>query len=220
MKLSDDGQPGFARPSASLDVSASRAVATSFVAFDLRFRLPPAPRQVPLHIVATLFFFGANGIGFIFGNFFVLSVGVALVRGPTWGLFGSSVCFALCQLVAETPKVLRAMRRGELWTAGVQVQKVEKAKTEYHHTLTMLTDSGQTHEHIIRDTRRLSKLLDEPQEPILVMVGPNGRPTEVVPVDTLDFVRVSERGTWRLSGEAWVVIVLSVVIWVVWGVLQ
>ena len=29
--LSDDGQPGFARPSASLDVSASRAVATSLV---------------------------------------------------------------------------------------------------------------------------------------------------------------------------------------------
>jgi hypothetical protein len=118
---------------------------------------------------------------------------------------------------SRTRLLLRLLRHGELLMASVRLHTTrtrgKNPTTTYHHTLTLLTDSGRAEDHVISAGRRMDELLDERLEPVLANLTPRGRGTELWPLDDLLLVTVSDRGRWRLSWAAWSMFGITVLGW-------
>lgn len=187
---------------------------------DRRLALGPAPRRVPVLVTTTLLTFAPNVWSLLLAH----CMGVALVSG--WPLGWRVVLVLglfLNHVFADTGRALTLLGRGELLMAAVRVfsstTSGKHKTTTYHHTLTLLADSGRADEHVIRSGHRLDEILDEKLEPVLARFSPEGRVASVWPLDRLNFVAVSERGDWRLSGTAWALWAVSLGAWVLYLVL-
>ena len=181
---------------------------------DRRLRLGPPPRRVPAHVTGTMLLFGPNAWSFFMAH----GLAVAVVTGwPVGWRIALVLGFFLNHVLADTGRVLTLLRRGELLMASVRVHTTtshgKHKTTTYHHTLTVLGDSGRTDEHVVRASSRLDELLDERLEPVLATFSPERRLASVWPIDRLDFVEVSDRGGWRISKTAWALLGVSLVGW-------
>lgn len=187
---------------------------------DRRFRLGPPPRRVPALVAATLLVFAPN----VWSLFWAHGLAVAVVTGwPLGWRLLLLVGFFLNHVFADTGRALTLLGRGELLMASVRVHsstsRGKHKTTTYHHTLTLLSDSGRADEHVIRSGDRLDEILDEQLEPVLATFSHEGRIVSVWPVDRLHLVEVSERGSWRLSRTAWALYAVSLVAWMLYLVL-
>lgn len=185
---------------------------------DWRQRLALPPRPLPLPLVLVHLMFGANGWGVLWFNALGLAVAEAMARGPHPWLMLMSAGFIINHVMGGTFEVLLALRHGDLLSATVRVHtsttRGKHKSTTFHHTLTLLTDTGQTVEHVVKSSSRLDALLDEKHEPVLVRQTKNGRPMSVTALDHLRLARVTRWGTWRLSVWAWSFVGISVAVWI------
>ncbi len=183
---------------------------------DHRQRLVPPPRKLGLHVTLAHLLLCANGWGLLWLGLGWLGALLSLranlpLRNAIDGFLWFLLPYLACHFLGSTLLTLRALRRGTLLLGSVSVKTVVKKSvsrkgstiTQFHHTVTLLDDSGKTRVHNLIESRRLDRFLDEAYEPVLVLFDPTGTAKSLVPLDPLRIAKVSARGRFVLTGFGW-----------------
>lgn len=153
-----------------------------------------------------------NRWGVVWTNLLVVAV-VGFVVGPLrpQALLMSVLPLFINHFLCGTLKELRTLSQGVLSVATVQVNSYrppgKNRSTVWRHRLELLGEDGKLHQHTIEDSSRRSELLDEKQEPVLVL-GSSAAPQQVLSIDGLRLLQIEADGRFHLrwSACAWLLV--------------